>query len=160
MDGTATIREARPSDTGDILRLIRALADYEREPEAVEATEEGLSSALFGPDPKVFSYVAELDGRVVGTAVWFLSFSTWTGRHSLYLEDIFVEPDARRRGVGRALVRRLAVRASELGCARMEWAVLDWNEPAMDFYRSLGARPMDGWTTWRVAGRDLEALAQ
>lgn len=154
------IREARPGDTADLLRLIHALAEYEREPEAVEATEESLSRALFRPDPKVHAYVAELDGRVVGMAVWFLAFSTWTGRHSLYLEDLFVEPAARRHGVGRALIARLAARAVELGCARMDWAVLDWNEPAMAFYRTVGARPLQGWTTWRVSGEELARLAE
>lgn len=152
------IREARPDDTGDLLRLVRALADYEREPDAVEATEDSLARALFGPDPRVHAFVAEMDGRVVGMAVWFLSYSTWTGRHSLYLEDLFVEPDARRHGVGRALIRRLAQRALELGCARMDWSVLDWNEPAMAFYRTLGARPMEEWTTWRVEGATLARL--
>lgn len=154
------IREAGPGDTGDLLRLVRSLAEYEREPDAVEATEDSLAAALFGPNPKVHAHVAEVDGRVVGMAVWFLSFSTWTGRHSLYLEDIFVDPDARRHGVGRALMRRLAARAVELGCARMEWSVLDWNEPAMAFYRTLGARPMEEWTTWRVEGEGLAPLAQ
>lgn len=154
------IREAGPGDTGDLLRLIRALADYEREPEAVDATEESLAAALFCPNPKVHAYVAEAEGRVVGMAVWFLSFSTWTGRHSLYLEDLFVEPAARRLGVGRALIRRLADRALALGCARMDWSVLDWNEPAMAFYRTLGARPMEEWTTWRLEAEALARLAE
>lgn len=154
------IRDARPDDTGDLLRLIRALAAYEREPDAVEATEESLAAALFGPQPLVHAHVAEVEGRVVGMAVWFLSFSTWTGRHSLYLEDLFVEPAVRRRGVGRALLRRLATRAIELGCARMDWSVLDWNEPAMGFYRSLDARPMEEWTTWRLEGAELAGLAE
>jgi GNAT superfamily N-acetyltransferase len=140
--------------------MIRALADYERDPDAVEATEDLLRSALFGPAPKVFAEVAEEAGRVVGTAVWFLSFSTWTGRHSLYLEDLFVEPEHRRSGVGRGLMRRLGARVAELGCARMDWSVLDWNQPAIDFYRSLGARPMDEWTTWRLDGAPLAALGR
>jgi GNAT superfamily N-acetyltransferase len=154
------IREARPEDVGDILRLIHALAEYEREPDAVEATEDLLSDALFGPNPRVFAHVAEIDGRVVGIAVWFLAFSTWTGRHSLYLEDIFVEPELRGAGIGRKLVGRLAGRATELGCARMDWSVLDWNESAMAFYRSLGARPMQEWTTWRLEGAALADLAE
>lgn len=154
------IREARPEDTGDVLRLIKALAAYEREPDAVEATEDSLAAALFGPHPLVHAHVAEEDGRVVGMAVWFLSFSTWTGRHTLYLEDIFVEPGMRGRGLGRDLLRRLATRAVELGCARMDWAVLDWNEPAMGFYRSVGARPMEEWTTWRLEGQELARLVQ
>ena len=154
------IREARPEDTGDLLRLIRALAAYEREPDAVEATEASLAAALVAPRPLVHAHVAEVDGRVVGMAVWFLSFSTWTGRHSLYLEDIFVEPEVRGGGVGRALLRRLAGQAVELGCARMDWAVLDWNEPAMGFYRSIGAQPMEEWTTWRLEGEELARLAE
>ncbi len=154
------IREARPGDTGDLLRLVRALAAYEREPDAVEATEESLAAALFGPQPQVHAHVAEVGGRVVGMAVWFLSFSTWTGRHSVYLEDLFVEPEVRGSGVGRALVRRLATRAVELGCARMDWAVLDWNDSAMGFYRSIGARPMEEWTTWRIEGERLARLAE
>ena len=154
------IRDARPGDTGDLLRLIRALAEYEREPDAVEATEESLASALFGTNPKVHAHVAETGGRVVGMAVWFLSFSTWTGRHSLYLEDLFVEPEARRLGLGRALVRQLAARAVAMGCARMDWSVLDWNEPAKAFYRTLGAAPMEEWTTWRVEGSQLARLAE
>lgn len=153
------IREAGPEDTSDLLRLIRSLAEYEREPDAVQATEESLAAALFGPSPRVHADVAELEGRVVGMAVWFLSFSTWTGRHSVYLEDLFVEPDVRRHGVGRALMARLAARAVELGCARMDWSVLDWNDPAMAFYRTIGARPMEEWTTWRVDGEDLCRLA-
>ena len=154
------VREACPEDVPDLLRLVRALAEYEREPDAVEATEESLTRALFCAQPLVHAEVAEAGGRVIGIAVWFLTFSTWTGRHSLYLEDIFVEPDERARGVGRALVRRLAGRAAERGCARMDWSVLDWNEPAMAFYRSLGARPMDEWTTWRLDGVELARLAQ
>jgi GNAT superfamily N-acetyltransferase len=154
------IRDARAADTADILRLVRALAAYEREPDAVQATEDSLGSALFAERPLVHACVAEVDGRVVGAAVWFLSFSTWTGRPSLYLEDIFVEPEHRSGGLGRALMSRLARRAAELGCARMEWSVLDWNEPAMAFYRAVGAGPMDGWTTWRLAGSGLERLAR
>ncbi len=144
------IREARPNDIGDLLRLIRALADYEHEPDAVKTTETILESALFGATPSAHAHVAEEKGRVVGMALWFLTFSTWTGRRSLYLEDIFVEPEQRGKDVGVALMSALISKAQELGCARMEWAVLDWNEPALKFYRSLGARPLDEWTTWRL----------
>lgn len=153
------IRAARPDDIPDLLRLVRALAEYEREPDAVAATEESLRAALFAERPLVHALVAEVDGRVVGMAVWYLTFSTWTGRHSLYLEDVFVEPDQRRSGLGRALLAELAARAGELGCARMDWAVLDWNEPAQRFYSSIGARPMDEWTTWRLEGDAVAALA-
>ncbi len=153
------IRDATPSDTGDLLRLIRELAAYEKEPDAVEATEEDLRQALFCPHPKVFAVIAEEGGAAVGMALYFLSFSTWTGRHSLYLEDLFVEPEHRGRGLGRALLTALARRAVESGCRRMEWAVLDWNEPAIGFYRALGARPMDEWTVFRLSGEALAAAA-
>ncbi|HET6873613.1 MAG TPA: GNAT family N-acetyltransferase [Acidimicrobiales bacterium] len=153
------IRAAAPSDAGALLRLIRELAAYEREPDAVEATEESLAEALFCPAPLVHALVAETGGRVVGMAIWFLSFSTWTGRHSLYLEDLFVEPDQRGTGLGRELMRALAGIAVERGCARMDWSVLDWNEPSIGFYRALGARPMDEWTGWRIDGDRLADLA-
>ncbi|HWE54577.1 MAG TPA: GNAT family N-acetyltransferase [Acidimicrobiales bacterium] len=153
------IRAAEPSDVPDLLRLIRALADYEREPDAVEATENDLIRSLFGPTPVARADVAVIDGRVVGMAVWFLSFSTWTGRPSLYLEDLFVEPVHRASGLGRQLLSRLASTALELGCARMDWSVLDWNEPAMGFYRAIGAQPMTEWTTWRLTGDALQTLA-
>ena len=158
---TVTIRPARPGDEGDILRLIRELADYEREPDAVEATTEGLRTHLFGPEPRVFAHVAEADGGgVVGIAVWFLSFSTWTGRHGIYLEDLFVDPAARGDGVATALFRVLAAEAAARGCARMDWAVLDWNEPAKGFYRRLGARHNDTWEPWRLDGQALAALQE
>jgi GNAT superfamily N-acetyltransferase len=155
---TATIRPARPGDETDILRLIRALAAFEREPDAVEATVEGLRAHLFGAEPRVFAHVAEQDGRVVGIAVWFVNFSTWTGRHGIYLEDLFVDPAARGGGVARRLVEALAAEAQERGCARVEWAVLDWNEAAKAFYRRLGARHNDTWEPWRLDGAALVAL--
>jgi GNAT superfamily N-acetyltransferase len=156
---TATIRPARPGDESDILRLIRDLADYEREPDAVETTAEGLRAHLFAEVPRVFAHVAEQDGRVVGIAVWFLSFSTWTGRHGIYLEDLFVEPAVRGGGVARGLVRALAAEAEARGCPRMDWAVLDWNELAKAFYRRLGARHSETWEPWRLDGDALAALA-
>jgi GNAT superfamily N-acetyltransferase len=156
----ATIRPARPGDEHDILRLIHALADYEREPDAVQATPDALRTHLFGENPRVFAHVAEQDGRIVGMAVWFLNFSTWTGRHGIYLEDLFVDPSVRGGGVGRGLVRALAAEAAARGCARMEWVVLDWNTSAKDFYRSLGARPNESWESWRVDGEALAALAR
>jgi GNAT superfamily N-acetyltransferase len=153
------IREARPGDESEILRLVRALAAYEREPDAVETDEGTLARALFAAHPLVHAHVCEEADRIVGMAVWFLSFSTWTGRHSLYLEDLYVEPEWRGQGLGRRLFVRLAARAVELGCARMDWSVLDWNEPAIGFYRRMGARPMDQWTTWRLEGQALGRLA-
>lgn len=156
---TAMIRPARPGDEPDILRLIRALADYERDPDAVEATVDGLRAHLFADEPRVFAHVAEQDGRIVGIAVWFLTFSTWTGRHGIYLEDLFVEPSARGAGIARELMRALAAEARDKGYRRMDWAVLDWNEPAKTFYRRLGARHNETWELWRVDGDALAALA-
>ena len=155
-----SIRDAVPADTSDLLRLIRELAGYEREPDAVEATEADLRRHLFDPGPKVFALVAEVDGSVVGMAIYFVSFSTWTGRHGLYLEDLFVEPAHRSQGIGRALMLALARQAVDRGYQRLEWAVLDWNQPAIGFYRALGAIPMDEWTTFRLAGEALAHFAQ
>jgi GNAT superfamily N-acetyltransferase len=155
---TATARPARPGDEHDILRLIHALADYEREPDAVEITAEGLAIHLFADDPRVFAHVAEQDGRIVGIALWFLNFSTWTGRHGIYLEDLFVDPAARGGGAARALFEALAAEAAARDCARIDWAVLDWNDLAKGFYRRLGARHNDTWEPWRLDGQALTAL--
>jgi GNAT superfamily N-acetyltransferase len=156
----ARIRDADPSDAGHLLRLIRELATYERMPEAMETTEADLQQHLFSSNPKVFALLAEVDGSVVGMAIYFVSFSTWTGRHGVYLEDLFVEPAHRSGGIGRALMRALAVRAVELGYKRLEWAVLDWNEPAISFYRALGAVALREWTTFRLSGERLERFAE
>jgi GNAT superfamily N-acetyltransferase len=153
------IRDAVPADVGDLLQLIRALARFEREPDAVETTEDDLRRALFDPAPRVFALVAETAGQVVGMAIYFVSFSTWTGRHGIYLEDLFVEPAHRSTGVGRALMSALAARSLGLGYKRLEWAVLDWNERAISFYQRLGAVAMDDWTTYRLAGTSLASLA-
>jgi GNAT superfamily N-acetyltransferase len=144
------IREAQPGDAADLLRLIRGLAEYEREPAAVETTEDALRSALAATEPRVHAHVAEVDGRIVGMALWFLTYSTWTGTPTLYMEDLFVEPGLRRGGVGRELMAALAAEAEGRGCARMEWSVLEWNEPAIAFYRSFGANPLTEWRTWRM----------
>ena len=157
---SVTVRRAALADVPEILRMIRALATYEHQPEAVEATEASLRAILFGDDPSVFAHIAELAGRPVGIAVWFLNFSTWTGRHGIYLEDLFVEPDVRRAGVARALFAALAREAKRLGCARIDWAVLDWNELAMDFYRRVGGGRSVGWQPWRLDGEALERLAE
>ena len=157
---TATIRPARPGDESDILRLIQALADYEREPDAVETTAEELRAHLFADVPRVFAHVAEQDGRIVGIAVWFLNFSTWTGRHGIYLEDLFVEPAVRGSGVALRLIRALATEAKAQGYARMEWAVLDWNRPAIRFYERLGAQLRKEWILTRVTGGALRRLAR
>lgn len=154
------VRRARPDDVAAILRLIVALAAYEREPDAVKATEATLTQTLFAADARVWAHIAEHDGVVVGIAVWFLNYSTWTGKPGIYLEDLFVDDAARGLGVGKALFKALGEEADRLGCARIDWAVLDWNEPAMDFYRAIGARRQTGWQPWRIDGAALEALQQ
>jgi GNAT superfamily N-acetyltransferase len=152
------IRAATVDDVPVVVQLVRELAKYEREPDAVVATEEHFRTALFGPEPKVFCLVAEDAGDVVGFAVYFLNFSTWLGTHGIYLEDLFVRPEARGGGHGRALLTELARIAVEHGYGRVEWSVLDWNESAQGFYRSLGAAPQDEWTVWRLTGDPLQQL--
>ena len=152
------IRAATPADVPVILRFVRELAVFEREPDAVLATQASLHEALFGPHPAAEAVIAE-DGEPVGFALFFHNFSTWTGRRGLYLEDLYVTPAARGRGVGAALLRHLARLAIERGCARFEWSVLDWNEDAIRFYRSLGAVGMADWTIQRVDGAALDRLA-
>ncbi len=153
------IRPATREDVPTILRFIRELADYEREPDAVEATEAMLEEALFA---RRFaeSVIAEIDGMPAGFALFFHNFSTWTGKPGLYLEDLYVTPEARGAGVGTALLRHLAGIALDRGCARFEWAVLDWNTPAIDFYEAMGAEAMDAWRIRRVSGEALARLAQ
>lgn len=153
------VRRARPEDVPTILRLIKDLATYEREPDAVRADVAGLTEALFGPEPSVYAHVAEVDGVVQGFALWFRSFSTWEGVHGIYLEDLYVRPEARGTGLGKALLRTLAAHAVERGYARVEWAVLKWNTPSIAFYESLGARPQDEWATYRLTGDALSAVA-
>jgi GNAT superfamily N-acetyltransferase len=153
------IREAVPTDVPALLELVRALAVYEREPDAVVATEADLHEALFGPDPSAGCQVAVVDGAVVGFALWYRTFSTWLGKPGLWLEDLFVRPGHRGSGLGRELLVSLAGICVDRGWTRFEWWVLDWNEPAQGFYRSLGARPEDEWTVWRVDGAALAALA-
>ena len=153
------IRAASPADVPVILRFVRELAAYEREPDAVEATEATLGEALFGEAPAAEAAIAEADGEAVGFAVFFHNFSTWTARRTLYLEDLYVSPEARGSGAGTALLAHLAGLALDRGCARFEWSVLDWNEPAIAFYRKLGAVAMDEWTVQRMSGEALVRLA-
>ncbi len=154
------IRAARLADVPIILELIRDLATYERAPNEVTATEEQLVDVLFG-DKSVAEVLLAFEGKSpVGFAVFFHNFSTWLGRPGLYLEDLFVKPEARGKGYGRALLVELAKIASDRGCGRMEWAVLDWNEPAIKFYRSLGAKPMEEWTVFRLTHDGIAKLAQ
>ena len=169
------LRPAEARDAAEVLALIRELADYERLLDEVDATPEGLSAALFGPAPRVCGDIAEwhcsADGAeaagdaggapaVTGFALWFYNFSTFRGRHGIYLEDLFVRPAFRGRGIGRALLAGLAARCVREDLARLEWSVLDWNEPALAFYRSLGARAMKAWIPHRVTGEALTALAR
>lgn len=153
------IRPARPEDVDALHRLIVDLADYEREPDAVTAIPDDLARVLFGGQPTVFADVAEVDGAVVGMAVWFLNYSTWTGTHGIYLEDLYVDPAHRGRGIGRDLLVTLARRCVERGYHRFQWWVLDWNTPSIDFYRALGAVPMDDWTVYRLEGDALRRAA-
>jgi len=153
------IRPARPTDAATILRFIRDLAAFEREPDAVEATEATLGEALFGDRPAAEAVIAEQDGRPLGFALFFHNFSTWTGRRGLYLEDLYVTPDARGRGIGGALLRHLAGIAVARGCARFEWSVLDWNAEAIAVYRRIGAVGMEDWTVQRLSGEPLRRLA-
>ncbi|GED96450.1 GNAT family N-acetyltransferase [Gordonia crocea] len=156
---TVDLRAATVADVPLILELIRGLAEYENEPDAVHATEALLAHQLFGDDPGAEVVIAEVGGTGAGFALYFHTFSTWEGRRSLYLEDLFVKPEFRGRGVGRALMAHLAATAVRRGCARFEWSVLDWNAPAIGFYRALGAVGMDGWTVQRLDGAALATLA-
>jgi len=153
------IRPATAADVPIILELIRALATYERAPNEVTATEDGLNKVLFGEKPAAEVLLAFEDETAVGFAVFFHNFSTWLGRPGLYLEDLFVRPEDRGKGYGRALLIHLAKIARDRGCGRMEWAVLDWNEPAIQFYRKLGAKPMDEWTVFRLTRDGIAKLA-
>ncbi|MCH7230900.1 GNAT family N-acetyltransferase [Glycomyces sp. L485] len=154
----AVLRRAAPRDLPEVLQLIRDLADYEREPDAVEATVEGLDTALFGPNPEVYAHVVEAGGRIAGIAVWFLNFSTWTGKHGIYLEDLYVDPGFRGKGFGAALLRELARICAANGYQRLDWSVLKWNEPSIAFYESLGAVAMDEWVGYRLTGTALRSL--
>ncbi|WP_275463000.1 GNAT family N-acetyltransferase [Streptomyces noursei] len=153
------IREATPDDVPVILAMIGELAAYERAAEAAEATEPQLKEALFGPQPAAFALIAEDAGGPVGFALWFRNFSTWTGTHGVYLEDLYVRPEARGGGHGKALLAALAQLCVHRGYQRFEWSVLDWNEPSIGFYRSIGAQPMDEWTVFRLTGEALHTLA-
>lgn len=154
-----SIHRATVDDVATVLRLIRALADYEKLAHEVVATEDSLRAALFGPKPDAECVIAREGTRPVGFALFFHNFSTFRGRRGLYLEDLFVEPDCRGKGYGRALLAHLAGLAVERGCARFEWSVLDWNAPAIGFYQSLGATVMDEWRICRLTGDALQALA-
>lgn len=153
------IRRAREEDVPDVLRLVYELADYERAADECVMTERQLRDALFTGTPALFCHVAEEGGRVVACALWFLNFSTWDGTHGIYLEDLYVTPQHRGTGLGKALLAALAEECVLRGYSRLQWSVLNWNEPSIGFYRSLGARPMDEWTVFRLAGDPLKRLA-
>ena len=155
----SVIRPATPADVPVILQMIHELAVYEKEPDAVRNTPKMLHNVLFGESPRVYANMAENEsGQVRGFALWFLNYSTWEGVHGIYLEDLYVTPEARGEGHGKALLQHLAATAVERGYARVEWSVLDWNEPSIDFYRKLGASPMEEWSTFRLTGDALAAF--
>ena len=153
------IRAAAPADSALIFDLVRELADYEKLAGEVDAAPEAIAAALFASEPRLFCDIAEWDTEPVGFAVWFLNYSTFRGRHGIYVEDLFVRPAFRGKGIGKALMARLAKRCVDDGLARFEWAVLDWNAPSIDFYRSIGAQVMDEWRICRLSGEALARFA-
>ncbi|GAA4549405.1 GNAT family N-acetyltransferase [Pseudonocardia xishanensis] len=153
-----TVRRVRPGDVPAVVGLVRELAEYEKALDQCGLREEQLHTALFRDGPALFGHVAEVDGVVVGCALWLLNFSTWEGVHGIYLEDLYVQPAHRGSGLGRALLAALAQECVARGYARLEWSVLDWNEPSIGFYRALGAVGMDEWTTFRLTGAPLRSL--
>lgn len=154
------IRPATIGDTEEIRALIYELALYEKAPEEAKATAADIEESFFSNDPKVFCDLVEVDGAIAGCAIWFLNYSTWQGKHGIYLEDLFVRPSFRGKGFGKALLVHLAKICEVEGYGRLQWWVLDWNTPAIDFYKGIGAEPMDEWTVFRVSGDELGQLAQ
>jgi GNAT superfamily N-acetyltransferase len=154
------IRRARSDEAGLVLSLVRELAEYEKLLHEVEATEADIGEALFGPHPRLFCDIAEWKGEVAGFAVWFINFSTFSGRSGIYLEDLFVRPALRGKGIGKALLSHLARECVANGWSRLQWSVLDWNAPSIEFYKSLGAVLLDEWTVCKVTGPALTALAE
>jgi len=160
-----TVRPIRPDDVPAVVALVRELADYEKALHEARLTEEQLTGALFGDSPALFGHVAITEdgvhpGEVVGMALWFLNFSTWRGTHGIYLEDLYVSPAHRGSGLGRELLRTLAAVCVERGYSRLEWSVLDWNAPSIEFYKAAGAVPMDGWTVYRLTDDALTDFAE
>ena len=154
------IRRARPDEAGLVLSLVRELAEYEKLLHEVEATEAMIGEALFGSNVRLFCDIAEWNGEAAGFAVWFINFSTFSGRSGIYLEDLFVRPEQRGKGIGKALLSHLAKECVSNGWSRLQWSVLDWNTPSIEFYQSLGADLMDEWTVCRIGGPALTALAE
>ena len=153
------IRPARAADAADIYQLIHELAAYEKAPQEVVATLADIEQTLFGNNPTAFCHVAEEDGQIAGIAIWFLNYSTWLGKPGIYLEDLYVRPDFRGKGLGLSLMKELARICVERGYQRFQWWVLDWNEPSINFYTSIGAVAMDEWTVYRLSGEALERFA-
>ena len=154
-----SVRPVRPDDVPSIVALVRELADYEKALHEVRLTEQQLTAALFGDAPALYGHVADLDGEVVGIALWFLNFSTWRGTHGIYLEDLYVSPQHRGSGLGKELLRTLAEVCVQRGYSRLEWSVLDWNTPSIDFYKAHGAVAMDEWTVFRLTDDALTTFA-
>ena len=152
------IRPAQQDEVGIVLQLIHDLALYEKAPDEVEATEKELLETIFVDNPRVFCDVVDVNGEIAGMAIWFLNYSTWQGKHGIYLEDLFIKPEFRGKGYGKALLQHLAKVCDERGYGRFQWWVLDWNSPAIEFYKSLGAVAMDEWTVYRVSGDPLKKL--
>ena len=152
------IRPAKTQEVGEVLQLIQDLATYEKAPEQVEARLEDLLNTIFASDPRVFCDLVEVDGQIAGMAIWFLNYSTWQAKHGIYLEDLFIKPEYRGRGYGKALLKHLAKICDEKGYGRLQWWVIDWNSPAIEFYKSLGAEAMDEWTVYRTSGKALKDL--
>ena len=152
------IRPAKREEVGEVLQLIQDLATYEKAPDQVEASRDDLLNTIFAKEPKVFCDLVEVDGQIAGVAIWFLNYSTWQAKHGIYLEDLYIKPEFRARGYGKALLKHLAQICDKQGYGRLQWWVLDWNSPAIEFYRSFGAEAMDEWTVYRTSGQALKDL--
>ena len=152
------IRPAKREEVGEVLQLIQDLATYEKAPDQVEASKDDLLNTIFTKEPRVFCDLVEVDGQIAGMAIWFLNYSTWQAKHGIYLEDLYIKPEFRARGYGKALLKHLAQICDREGYGRLQWWVLDWNSPAIEFYRSFGAEAMDEWTVYRTSGQALKNL--
>ena len=152
------IRPAKREEVGEVLQLIQDLATYEKAPDQVEASKDDLLNTIFAKEPRVFCDLVEVDGQIAGIAIWFLNYSTWQAKHGIYLEDLYIKPEFRARGYGKALLKHLAQICDKEGYGRLQWWVLDWNSPAIEFYKSFGAEAMDEWTVYRTSGQALKDL--
>ena len=152
------IRPAKREEVGEVLQLIQDLATYEKAPDQVEASRDDLLNTIFAKEPRVFCDLVEVDGQIAGMAIWFLNYSTWQAKHGIYLEDLYIKPEFRGWGYGKALLKHLAQICDKEGYGRLQWWVLDWNSPAIEFYRSFGAEAMDEWTVYRTSGKALKDL--